>query len=461
MFRIRIAIVACSLVAVLAADVAALAVLSDRRVEVAVTPGADGDRLVLRSGDTDLPGLARAASEVGRPELVEGGPQAYLLTVPLTVVRGARLRVDGTDLRLLSTPSRVADIEIRGGLSITRSTVTSWDATQDRPDLELADGRAYLVARAGGRLGIVDSTMTMLGYDHFGRYGVTWRGRGTAGEVSRSNFISNHHGAYIHDVDGMVVREARFEESSRHGLDVHTSSIGVRIEASVFRRNQGHGLVVAVDSSDAHVTGNEVADNGEHGMAIFSGSNGVLLEHNRSYNNGKSGVVLSGVAQARVVENDVSGNQTGIGVQDGAQVADFHRNRIHGNTGDGVRISSSTSSAVLTGNEVVSNVAAGIFVDDGSVELRPGNRLASNSSGIKIDDGEPQVRVVGSTLEHNHDDGLSVRRASGVTLQSNKFWGNGKAALSSADPADGPSLLEGNEVGPHPVGPTRLRRPRA
>lgn len=460
--RILRALIGLSALGVLVAALAALAVLADRPVVVAIQPGPDGDRLVLRSGDPDLPALVVALHEMGWDGTVEADGDTYLLNVPLKIARGARLRLDGVELRLLSAPGRVVGIEALGGdLSIRASKVTSWDPGQAGPDSDPADGRAFIVARDGTRMDVVDSTVTMLGYDEFGRYGVTWRGRGTGGRVSGSLFLWNHHGAYLHDADGMRITDSRFEGSFVHGLDLHTSSLNVTVEDNAFRGNGAHGLIVAVDSSGARVKANEAAGNAEHGIVVLSGSDHALVEDNRSRDNGKAGISVSASMRSRLVGNEVYENRMGIAVQDGSRDVVIEDNTIRANAGDGVRVSSSNSSAILTRNEIVSNGAAGVFVDDGSVEIGRDNRLASNRSGIKVDDDRPRLRVVGSVIEYNQEDGLNLRGTGGVDLKGNSLRGNGKAAVSLGDPAGSAAFLDGNEVGPHPSGSTRLRRPAA
>nr|MDP9487105.1 hypothetical protein [Actinomycetota bacterium] len=151
---------------------------------------ARGERLFLDGGRADLAHVARQLASVGRPEaLVRSSDGAYLLSMPVEIRPGAALVVEGVELRLLSSPERIVGLEARGGQLLVRdATVTSWDPATGAADAEVADGRAYLLALDGATMDVVRSTIRMLGYDTYERYGVSWRTAGTGGTISESTF---------------------------------------------------------------------------------------------------------------------------------------------------------------------------------------------------------------------------------------------------------------------------------
>jgi parallel beta-helix repeat protein len=429
---------------------------------VTVEPGAAGagETLVVASGTIDLAGLDRAAAAIGRPDAVQPGADGtYLLSQPVMIGPGGSLVLDDVELRLLSSPERFVGVEARDGdLHLRQSTVTSWDPVTEGADTDVSDGRAYVLARDGARMDVSGSTVAMLGYDAFERYGVSWRTAGTDGAIDTATFRGNFYGAYMNGVEPMEITDSVVEDSVSYGLDPHSASRDFTISGNTFRNNGKHGIILAEDVTGAVVTGNEAYGNAEHGIVVFSGSDGAVVEGNRAHDNGIAGISVNGSAGVVVRDNDVWANTTGIAIQDNARATLVEANRVSGNRQDGILVTSERATATVTNNRLDHNSRAGIWVSDGQATIGPGNRIADNESGVRLVDETASVEVIDNILTENYKDGVSLVVSAGVRISGNQIVDN-KSAFSVRTPGDAGPFLDGNELRDNEVGPERVREP--
>ncbi len=424
-------------------------------------PGpAPSEVLVVGAGATDLAGLTQQARLLGRGDaLRQVGPETYLLSMPLTLGPGAHLTLASSELRLRSDAGSVVGLEARGGdLTLRNATVTSWDPATDGPDTNVADGRAYILARDGGRLDVVDSSASMLGYDAFERYGVSWRTEGTDGVIDGSTFTGNFYGAYMNGVEPMEITDSVIQDSVSYGLDPHSGSRDFTITGNTFRNNGKHGMILAEDCTGAVVRDNESYGNAEHGIVVFGGSDDVVVEGNRVHNNGLAGISVNGAARAALRDNDVWANTTGITVQDEATESLIENNRVSGNREDGVLITSDRATATIVANRLDHNGRAGVWVNGGQATVGPDNHIANNASGVRLVDETPSVRVFDNLLIENYKDGFSLVVSEGLTISGNRIVDSDAAfSVRTAGMAD--PFLDGNSMEDNRLGPERVREP--
>ncbi|MBW3611433.1 MAG: right-handed parallel beta-helix repeat-containing protein [Actinobacteria bacterium] len=422
--------------------------------------GLTSEMAVVGPGTIDLAGLAGQARALGRPDVLEQvASDIYLLSMPMTVGAGGRVELAGTELRMLSPPGSFVGLEARGGeLMLRDATVASWDPATNGPDTDVADGRAYILARDGGRLDVVDSSVSMLGYDAFERYGISWRTAGTEGLIDGSTFTGNYYGAYMHGVEPMQISDSVIQDSVTYGLDPHSGSRNFTIVGNTFRNNGKHGMILAEDCTGAVVRDNDSYGNAEHGMVVFSGSDDVVVEGNRLHDNGLSGISVNGSARVSVRDNEIWANTTGITVQDEAIDSRIENNRVSGNREDGVLISSEGSTATVVANRLDHNGRAGVWVSDGQATIGPDNRIARNESGVRLVDETPSVRVFDNLLVENYKDGFSLVVSDGLVINGNRIVGNDVAFSVRTAGGAGP-FLEDNIMEDNELGPERVREP--
>ncbi|HZD79555.1 MAG TPA: right-handed parallel beta-helix repeat-containing protein [Actinomycetota bacterium] len=426
---------------VLAGGLAAVAwsLLARHRVQTPVRLEVDQATGVvhLTRGQTDLPGLQMALQRGADGSILRRQGEAWLLTGTLVIDTGASLELSGATLRLNSTPDQEVGLEARGGdLTIVDSMVTSWDPSRGTADGDVRDGRAWVLARDGSSMIVRDSTMRMLGYDAYERYGVSWRTAGTGGSVDGSTFAGNYYGLYTFGAEPMRITDSVIKDSLSYGLDLHTGSDGFLIQGDRFLHNGKHGFILAVDCTNAVVKDNLAVGNAQHGFVVFQGSDHATLEGNDAHGNGGSGIDVSGSKDVRVRGNAVYENRNGIVIHDRSSDIAVEGNRVAGNGSDGVVLSSGASSVTLTGNLVDFNRRSGLYLDDGTVRVQGDNRILDNTVGVWVSGGMEEATITGNRIGGSTDDGVHVTDLTPApVIRGNRITESGKAAFSGSSKA--------------------------
>ncbi|MDQ2998658.1 MAG: hypothetical protein M3R61_16620, partial [Chloroflexota bacterium] len=177
---------------------------------------ANTNTIVLNSGSPmTLPAVSRA---LGRADLLhELKPGEWLLNANVRIGKNAALQIAGPPVRWLKLRSDASGfvwIKAFGAqLTFMDTCVTSWDSGADTVDMNDADGRSFVLARAGARMEIRSSELSYLGYYANESYGVAWRQPGTSGSALDSRFGHNFYGLYSYEASDLVIR----------GNEVHNS----------------------------------------------------------------------------------------------------------------------------------------------------------------------------------------------------------------------------------------------
>lgn len=330
-----------------------------------------------------------------RLQLVDPAAKIWLLKANLKVEEGARLNVVGGQggdagwLRLRS--DRAGAVWLRaenGSLRFEKTKVTSWDTAANAPDADPSvapdgtGGRAYVAARSvltkgrataaptgcavnggsqepyEGRMDVVDSEMSYLGYYAGESYGVTWKvyykvnaadpsdapppGRqlyamvDVFGGASASSFHHNYFGSYT--FGGYCMRWAgnTFADNVMYGLDPHDDSDYLTIEGNVFRDNGDHGVICSIECDHLVIRGNQSLRN-LHGIMLHRNTNGALVEGNVVRDNRGAGIAIFDSHDAIVRGNTVENNaESAVRLSVGAS-----RNLIENNTLAGLAANSS------------------------------------------------------------------------------------------------------------------------
>lgn len=347
----------------------------------------------LRRGEpTDLPGLAVA---LGRPELLrELAPGEWLLAANLEIAKGAELRVAGPAVRWLKLRSDAESfvwVKARGGdLSFVDTCVSSWDAGRAGVDEEHADGRSFVLARDGAQMVIRRSAMRHLGYMANESYGVSYRLKGTGGEVVDSDLGHNFYGLYTFEVRGLLIRNNDVHHSVRYGIDPHTDSRDLVIEGNRAYGNGKHGIILAEGVSDSVIRDNLAYDNALHGIVLYDDSNDNLVTGNRVYGNGRQGINVNGADDNRIVGNTVYANGAdGIGLGGKARDNRVADNTVRDNAANGIYLYSGARGTTVEGNTVHGNRRNGIYVKAPRNRITGGNRVYENAVGVRLSTDDP------------------------------------------------------------------------
>ena len=308
-----------------------------------------------------------------------------------------------------------------GALLIDRVKITSWDTAKNAVDVDLGNGRAFVLAKYDARMDIIESELSYLGSSDGESYGVVWRdstyvtstlGNGSVittfttfsatGSAISSTFSHNYYGVYTFRASDMTFRGNIFSQNIGYGFDPHDFTNGVVIDD------------------------NEAFENGNHGFIISRGCYNIVFTRNRAHNN-----TYTIDAQAR--------NAQGFMIDAGSVASDFaqapsHNNILDGNQawdndGYGLRIVLSHDNLVQ--NNTFWNNAAGISVEDGSLTntFRLNHLYGNRGPGFVLTTGSLRNLVENNMVRGNLEHGVYVKGASSNMIRNNLIFGNAQAGI--------------------------------
>ena len=113
-------------------------------------------------------------------------------------------------LKMSSGPQGYVAIKVLGGkFTVNGTCITSWDTAKNQVDDSYQDGRAFLLARDGGRMDIDRSELRYLGHSETESYGLSWRLEGSGGSITNSIISHLYFGLYSFEVGGLEVTGQR------------------------------------------------------------------------------------------------------------------------------------------------------------------------------------------------------------------------------------------------------------
>jgi len=407
------------------------------------TTGIGSIVLPRRTDPYQLPELAKQFPD----SIVSSGDGVYLLNDDVIVGHGATLLIEGRtvhEVRLRSMPDHFITITAwRGAITVAGTeyqpvAITSWNPNENGPDLDEADGRAW-VQTSRGTMDLTWANTSYLGFATGTLSGVAWEGRPDEqvnGSATYSNFLHNHFGAYTFEAAGMVWRYNTFAYNTGYGLDPHDHSNHFTVEYNRAFNNGTHGIIFSRGCDNNVIRFNASYDNGTHGIVLDDGPNvnpdGTLRERAGIPSNNNT-----------VAQNTVYGNTIGI-VLDGGTGNTISGNVIRGNT-YGIRMKDAVEQNTVTGNHFIDNTAFGIYLYNGSDRnVISGNSVSGGTSGVVIKDSAAN-QVDSNTLQGIGDRGIVfIGNVSGSVITNNEA-AQVKMPLSLPDAAvSGPVTMLGN-----------------
>lgn len=352
-----------------------------------------------------IPSIATALNRpfVRQPALlVETAPKEWLLRSNLRIAEGVTLIIDQEQvswLKLASSSKGFVSLNAyNGGILMKNTKITSWDEEKNAPDLEYADGRAYVSVRANGRMDVLDSEIAYLGYPRSteiaqgkrvgGVYGLAWKiPNGTFGQylltgnVIGNRIHDNYFGIYTFGTTGMIIRGNELYGNVQYGIDPHDDSNNLLIENNFIHDNGNHGIIVSK-------------------RVVYS-----MIRNNRSVDNRLHGIMLDRQSDYNLVEgNTVSGNVNGLALYDS------HHNLIQNNAFSenryGIRANALSSENRFQDN-IVRDSEKGVFLYGGATKnIVIDNRIASNAQGVSLK--EASENIILRSLQPN-DNTVSIK----------------------------------------------------
>ena len=337
--------------------------------------------------------------------LVETAPKEWLLRANLHITQDVTVALHNGQVETLRLASSERGFTIirteRGSLLIQGVHITSWDESVGGPDRTVEDGRATLVAYTGGRMDVMDSEISYLGYpldvarrlgtSFGGTYGLSWKiPNGTfnqnllTGSLIRSRVHHNHFGLYAFGATGLVIRDNEVYQNTEYGIDPHDDSNNLLIEGNFVHSNGNHGIIGSKRVMYSTIRNNRSVGNRLHGIMLDRQSNYNLVEDNRA-----------------------SGQVNGMALYDS------HHNLIRKNSfiGNrfGIRANMASAENRFTENEIRSNEKGIYLYGLASKNVFLDNVIAYNSEGVKLKEAHENVirtslKPDGNTLSLKFDE---------------------------------------------------------
>jgi parallel beta-helix repeat protein len=442
--------------------------------------------------------IPEVAAALNNPALLQDqGGGAWLLKADLVIRQAARLEATSATiswLRLDSTPGAkfpaLTHITARGGsLLIQDIRVSSWAGND--VDTNYFDGRSYLLAELGGRMDIIRSEVSHLGWSAGEPSGLAWRKPGASGDptdpniiktgatgsIVNSNIHDNYFGQYSYEAYGLSVLNNEFHHNVLYGFDPHDYSTGFEVAYNKVHDNGKHGIIFSRGCTLNSIHHNEVYGNAEHGIMLDRGSNVNQISDNLIYNN-RDGVAIFESEKNLIQNNVLHDNERGVRVNatfdqgdefDGLSTDNtILNNTIQNNLQYGIYLYERADKNTIQGNAITGNVGAGVYIKTGGNVIKS-NAISGNGDGISIvgtdpltpgglppsyDPGHKNV-IQANTIENNDDVGIQLQGAVDTLIglkelapnpaDANVIRTNGNHGISM-DATTAKSLLFGNTI---------------
>ncbi|MBT0767706.1 right-handed parallel beta-helix repeat-containing protein [Kineosporia sp. J2-2] len=378
--------------------------------------------------------------------LIPQTDKSFLLLEHILVGPGATLSISPSrplKIKMSSGPDGFVSMVAHGGRIRLNGTatapisITSWDETRGRPDMNLGDGRAYV--RVSGQMVATSTTFSRLGF---------WSGRtggvavvsaagatpnidldaaaatgavddpvakraashtdilptgklpltaqdesaGFTSSISDTKMVGNAFGLFLSGVSRPEVTRTRISKSLVDGLVLHRNVESALITMVEVDRSAVDGVVINRNVESATLTRLEVHDNGRDGV-VMSGSpladgpspsgaairpfGNNLLDTSTVSGNGRLGVHVSGGRSVTVAGNTVSGGRSGIVVSDSAREVMVNSNTVKDVAVNGIQVRDGAR-VEMNSNNVI-GAATGVHVRDAVANLRD-----NSTSGVTL-----------------------------------------------------------------------------
>lgn len=361
------------------------------------------------------------------------GNGVWQLNASVMIRRNIKLELTSAELTWLKLRSQANDITLAadqanynyksfvtlrthdGQILIDGITITSWNPEQNTYDMDIANGRSYLLAKYDARMDIYNATLSYLGSADGESYGLSWRDINddeapdelrarVTGEVIDSEISYNYYGIYTYQASNMIFRGNKFHNNISYGFDPHDFSNNFLVENNEAFENGNHGFIISRGCNNFVFRNNKSYNNrytiddkdrAAHGFMLDPGSPNSryvqvpsfdnLLENNETWGNDGYGLRILGSNNNTVRNNIFRDNLQGITVERGSTGNLIENNTMSGNGLYGIFVFSGADTNTLTGNRVSQNGVHGIYVKTGGITIT-NNTVTENGT---IVDGEP------------------------------------------------------------------------
>lgn len=286
----------------------------------------EGD-LIIHNGSWTMKSLHEkypTVVELMAPASVDDG---YLAKETIVVDKGAELNITNDKVFLESfsekynIPSRII---IMGKGTIFNSTITSWDPLLKAPDPNPYLPRSFILAKDGGKMNILNSTISNLGFS-LGGINDIFSSIAGINYYNTSNFLVadstiayNFYGFYSDHATNFKITGNKIYGQTHYGLDPHTGSKDFIVDSNHISVNGGQGIICSFQCENVTITNNLVEHNVE-GIGLHWLTNSSQVRDNVVRFNKNYGIFIKTDSFDNLVKNNtVIGNGEGIGLFEGS-----------------------------------------------------------------------------------------------------------------------------------------------
>ena len=157
-----------------------------------------------------------------------------MLKANLIIRKGVTLVIDNRDvswLKLKSDKNGFIGLQSNNGnILIENTKITSWDEENQVPDANYEDGRSFILARQNGRMDVINSELSFLGYDDSLKSGIVWHTTNKpdnyliTGQILNSKFYNNYSSIYLSSTTEMMIINNEIAHNIQYGIDIRNKS---------------------------------------------------------------------------------------------------------------------------------------------------------------------------------------------------------------------------------------------
>src|SRR6056297_2497514 len=217
----------------------------------------------------------------------------------------------------------------------------------------------------------------------------------------------------------------------------------------------GNTLIQALAINQFTGNGIDISQNG--GNQIINNFIGTTISGDAAASNGASGVFINNVPNNEVVGNLISGNTTGVFLQEAGATGNLILENFIGmdltgsssisNSGDGIRLGNGPNDNDISDNLISGNGANGIYIFDFLDNGTSSNRVTGNIIGTNeaVTDRLPNQR-----------DGIRIEQSDKNLVNSNILSGNNSNGIEIVGEQSSENIITGNIIGLADDGITKL-----
>ena len=283
----------------------------------------------------------------------------FLVSKSIIIGKGAELKILNSKVFLETGVTAKAPlfIEIQGKGVLRNSRVTSWDPVTRSPSPDPYHPRPYLMVTYGGKMDILNSTLTHLGYSR-GGISDTRYARAAVEYYNTNNFVIanstiglNYYGFYSENASNFKIIGNNLFGQTGYGLDPHTGSRSFVVDSNHIHDNGNQGIICSIECKNVTITHNLV-DHKVEGIGLHWLTNSSIVRDNVVEYNQKYGIFIQKHGFNNIVENNtVIDNMEGIGLLEGSERNSITHNIIANNlVAEPIHISPDSKLNIINGN---------------------------------------------------------------------------------------------------------------